>query len=376
MRAIAFYLPQYYPIPENDQWWGAGFTEWTNVARARPIFRGHRQPRLPADLGFYDLRLPEARAAQAELAEAHGLHGFCYYHYWFNGRRLLERPFDEVLASAEPNFPFCLCWANHSWTRGWLGMDREILIEQTYSDEDDARHAEWLAAAFSDPRYIRTDGRPIFLVYCPGDLPSAKRTTDLFRETCLRRGVAEPFLIGVDAHRPGKDFREDGFDATLVFEPQLGALEGALEDGFSRRNLVRNLRVGVMHGRVKAYDYREARRTMEQRVRSFPVIRSVLVRWDNTPRRGHDGIVMVNSSPEAFGQELEKVNGLGHSQLVFINAWNEWAEGNYLEPDQEYGTAYLQEVGRVLRGAGNGPRKGQIVEAQNRQEAAAGGDRP
>jgi lipopolysaccharide biosynthesis protein len=350
MRAIAFYLPQFHPIPENDQWWGMGFTEWTNVARARPVFRGHRQPRLPADLGFYDLRLPESRAAQAELAAAHGLQGFCYYHYWFNGRRLLERPFDEVLASGEPNFPFCLCWANESWTRRWLGEDREILLAQTYSDQDDARHAEWLAAAFSDPRYLRTDGRPIFLVYRPADLPSAKRTTEVIRKTCTRRSVQEPYLIGVDAHRPGKDFREEGFDATLVFEPQLGALQGAFDDGFSGERLIRNLYVGVRHGRVKAYDYQVARAVMNERVRDFPTIPSVFVRWDNTPRRGADGIVMVNSSPGAFGQELEAtINGLEDSDLLFINAWNEWAEGNYLEPDREYGTAYLEEMRRVLR---------------------------
>jgi lipopolysaccharide biosynthesis protein len=350
MRAIALYLPQFHPIAQNDQWWGTGFTEWTNVARARPIFRGHRQPRLPTDLGFYDLRLPEARAAQAELAAAYGLHGFCYYHYWFNGRRLLERPFNEVLASGEPGFPFCLCWANESWTRRWLGEDREILLAQTYGDDDDARHAEWLAEAFSDPRYIRMNGKPIFLVYRPADLPCAKKTNEVFRETCGRHGAGEPFLIGVDAHRPGKDFREEGFDATLVFEPQLGALQGAFEDEFSRRKLVRNLKVGVTHGRVKAYDYRDARRTMNQRARNFPVIPSVFVRWDNTPRRGADGIVMVNSSPQAFGQALEEtVGGLKDSGLVFINAWNEWAEGNYLEPDREYGTAYLEEMRRVLQ---------------------------
>jgi len=327
-----------------------GFTEWTNVARARPIFRGHRQPRLPADLGFYDLRLPEARHAQAALAAEYGIHGFCYYHYWFNGRRLLERPFNDVLASGQPDFPFCLCWANESWTRRWLGEDREVLLTQTYSPEDDLEHARWLAGAFSDSRYLRTDGRPIFLVYRPADLPSARRTTDVWRQTCMREGVGEPYLIGVDAHCPGRDFRDDGFDATLVFEPQLGALQGAFDDGFSRRKLARNLRVGVMHGRVKAYDYREARATMNRRVRNFPTIRSVFVRWDNTPRRGAHGIVMVSSSPEAFGHELRWAStGLPESQLLFINAWNEWAEGNYLEPDQEFGMAYLEALRCALQ---------------------------
>jgi lipopolysaccharide biosynthesis protein len=364
MRAIAFYLPQFHPIPENDSWWGMGFTEWTNVAGARPVYRGHRQPRLPADLGFYDLRLHETRQAQADLASEHGLSGFCYYHYWFNGRRLLERPFDDVLTSGRPDFPFCLCWANESWTRRWLGEDCEILLSQTYSDEDDRHHAEWLAGAFSDPRYLREDGRPIFLIYRPADLPSAKHTTDVIRQICESRGVGAPFLIGVDAHRPGKDFREDGFDATLVFEPQLGALDGAFDDGFSLRKLVRNLRLGVTNGRVKTYDYREARAKMNQRVRNFPTIPSVFVRWDNTPRRGGDGIVMVNCSPEAFAAALQSVIcELTGSQLVFINAWNEWAEGNYLEPDQEYGLGYLEEMRRVLEEGSKEPRRSESQSA-------------
>ncbi len=155
IRLIAFHLPQFHPIPENDAWWGKGFTEWTNVARARPLFRGHYQPRHPADLGYYDLRLPETRAVQAELAQTYGIEGFCYWHYWFHGYRLLERPVEEILASGQPDFPFCLAWANESWSRSWLGDDREVLVEQSYSEKDDVAHAHWLAAVFDDPRYIR-----------------------------------------------------------------------------------------------------------------------------------------------------------------------------------------------------------------------------
>ena len=162
VRAIAFYLPQFHPIPENDAWWGKGFTEWTNVAKARPLFRGHYQPHLPADLGFYDLRLPETREAQAELAREHGISGFCYYHYWFHGRRLLERPFQEVLESGRPKFPFCLCWANEPWSRRWLGEEQDILIAQTYSREDDEAHSEYLSSVFSDERYITVGNRPVF----------------------------------------------------------------------------------------------------------------------------------------------------------------------------------------------------------------------
>ncbi|MDJ0634982.1 MAG: glycoside hydrolase family 99-like domain-containing protein [Xenococcaceae cyanobacterium MO_188.B29] len=182
IKAIAFYLPQYHPIPENDKWWGKGFTEWTSVAKAKPLFKDHYQPHLPADLGFYDLRLPEVRQAQADLAREYGIYGFCYYHYWFNGKRLLERPFNEVLESGKPDFPFCLCWANENWTRRWDGQDREILIEQKYSVVDDREHIKSLISAFKDPRYIKIDGKPLFLIYRVNSLPDPSLTQKIWRE--------------------------------------------------------------------------------------------------------------------------------------------------------------------------------------------------
>ena len=235
-RFIAFYLPQFHPIPENDQWWGPGFTEWTNVVRGRPLFPGHYQPHLPADLGFYDLRLPEARLRQAELAAAHGIEGFCYWHYWFNGRRLLERPFNEVLASGEPKLPFCLAWANETWSRRWLGEEKQILMKQAYGPADDLNHIRWLITAFADPRYIRVANRPLFVVYRPHDLPVPKRTADVFRTECIRQGMPDPYLLGADAHRSGVDCWTLGFDGTLVFEPQLGALPGFRSERVSLAN--------------------------------------------------------------------------------------------------------------------------------------------
>ncbi len=190
-RLLAFYLPQFHPIPENDEWWGRGFTEWTNVTRARPLFPGHYQPQLPADLGFYDLRLPESRLAQAELARAHGIGAFCYYHYWFNGRRILQRPFDEMLSSGQPDFPFCLCWANENWTRAWDGMEREVLLGQRYSAEDDLDHIRWLCNAFADPRYLRINGRPLFLVYRIEDLPDPAATAERWRAEARALGIGE-----------------------------------------------------------------------------------------------------------------------------------------------------------------------------------------
>ena len=228
-RLIAFYLPQFHPIPENDTWWGRGFTEWTNVCQAKPLFREHYQPRLPADMGFYDLRVPETRAAQAELAREHGIEGFCYWHYWFQGRRLLWRPFNDVLQSGEPDFPFCLAWANESWSRRWLGEEEDVLAAQTYSDDDDVHHIQWLLQAFADRRHITVNGRPLFLIYRPRHLPDPQRTTDVFRTECVKAGLPEPFLVGIDAHCQNFDCRSIGFDGTLSFEPQLGILPGAFE---------------------------------------------------------------------------------------------------------------------------------------------------
>jgi lipopolysaccharide biosynthesis protein len=352
VRLVAFYLPQFHPIPENDSWWGRGFTEWTNVTKARPLFSGHYQPHLPADLGFYDLRLPEARQAQADLAAAHGLDAFCYYHYWFGGKQLLERPFAEVLKSGEPSFPFCLCWANESWSRRWLGEDQAILMRQTYSSDDDLAHARWLVRAFADARYLTVGGRPLFLVYRPADLPQPERTMDLLRSECVRHGLAEPYLVGVDSHSPGVDFRTRGFDSTLVFQPQLGVLPDFMEDGFKVSKLRRNWRFGVFSGRLKLYSYAASYRLMMQLRRDFPFIQTVFVGWDNTPRRSENAIVVVESRPGDFGRNLADAIGSaadapGHERLVFVNAWNEWAEGNHLEPDQRHGLDYLKEIKRL-----------------------------
>jgi hypothetical protein len=218
-RLIAFYLPQFHPIPENDQAWGKGFTEWTNVAKAKPLFPGHNQPKIPADLGFYDLRLPEARQAQADLARAYGIEGFCYWHYWFAGKRVLERPFNEVLKSGEPNFPFCLAWANQTWTGIWHGCPDRVLIEQTYPGlADYTTHFYTLLEAFTDPRYITVEGKPLFLVYNPEELPDPKQFTDCWRDLAIKSGLKGLYLIGVARHEYW--FPEpNGFDASIIINP-------------------------------------------------------------------------------------------------------------------------------------------------------------
>jgi hypothetical protein len=355
-RVIAFYLPQFHPIPENDRWWGTGFTEWTNVSRARPLFRGHRQPRVPADLGFYDLRLPETRAAQAELAASHGIAGFCYWHYWFHGKRLLERPFEEVLKSGAPDLPFCLAWANEPWTRTWLGRG-EVLQEQRYSADDDVDHGRWLLAALADERALRVDGRALFLVYRPDDLPEPRRTTDGIRAECVRAGLPEPFLVGINSWSRTTDCRPLGFDATRDYEPQLGDLPGAFKDGIDRVRLQRNLRLGVPSARLKLYRYADARRLMNRRRAGldFPHFPTIMAGWDSSPRRGRNGIVLVDNYASEFERGLRELVDAASArpadeQLVFVTAWNEWAEGNYLEPDTFDGTARLEAVRRVVIG--------------------------
>ena len=352
-RTIALYLPQFHPIPENDSWWGTGFTEWTNVTKARPLFRGHYQPHLPSDLGFCDLRVPEVRSAQADLAQSNGIDGFCYYHYWFSGRRLLHRPFDEVLASGAPDFPFCLCWANEPWSRRWTGEAREILMPQEHSAADDEAHGRFLVQAFADRRYIRHHDRPLFLIWRPKHLPDPRGTLDRIAARVAAEGLPRPFFMGVDSHCPGTDCRELGFDATMTFAPHLGVLPGAVDDGFSTERLLRNRRHGRLDGRLKIYDYDEVIQSVSRLRLDGRAAPCAFVGWDNTPRRGRNGVIITGNTPEKFGNDLRYCVRLAREwdsaePLVFINAWNEWAEGCHLEPDQRFGKAFLEQVSAVL----------------------------
>jgi lipopolysaccharide biosynthesis protein len=341
VRIISFYLPQYHPIPENDRWWGEGFTDWVNVRRTKLCFPGHYQPHVPADLGYYDLREPEVREAQAAMASTYAIFGFCYYHYWFGGHRLLERPFNEVLASGKPDFPFCLCWANENWTRRWDGMEHEILIQQQHSDSDDIRFIRALFPAFSDKRYIRINGRPLLIVYRTDILPNPARTASIWREEVHRAGLGDLYLCRAETfttYGNHVDPKMIGFDAALEFPPHavwsssLRATTIPADSDFD--------------GDV--FDYEQVvLNSLLRPTPSYKLFRGVMPTWDNTPRRRNKGYIFVNSSPELYEEWLADCiawtmrEHVKDERLVFVNAWNEWAEGCHLEPDVRYGYRYL-----------------------------------
>lgn len=348
-RVIAFYLPQFHPIPENDEWWGKGFTEWTNVARAKPLFKGHEQPRLPADLGFYDLRCPEVREAQAELALTYGVEGFCYWHYWFAGRRLLERPFNEVLESGSPNFPFCLGWANESWTGVWNNEPRRLLIEQTYpGDSDDREHFDYLLSAFSDSRYIRVDDKPLLYIYKPLKLPDAKRRLDQWREWAHQAGLKGLYILGNNQ----LDFvhaDELGLDGAVVSTHGVTTSESAALNRAKWLFWGVSKRLGV--GGPRVIDYSEAIKHLVPDLSrfDFDAYPCTYPNWDHTPRSGRRGLVYTGSTPELFKKHMmDAIRAVSSRKrdhrLVFLKSWNEWAEGNYIEPDAKWGHAYLDAL--------------------------------
>lgn len=344
MQSIAFYLPQFHPIPENNQWWGEGFTDWTNVVRGSPRFPGHYQPHVPGELGYYDLRDPNVRRDQAQLAVDHGISGFCYYHYWFEGRRLLQQPIDEVIRSGQPDFPFCLCWANENWTRAWDGNRSHVLIRQGYSPADDDDHLAWLARVFADPRYIRIDGRPLFIIYRCHDLPDQTRTVARWREQARALGVGELFLCRVDSyHQPRNDPRLVGLDAAVEFHP-----DGDILRSFLVRRLGRRLLGARGPFRNKVISYQEyVDRAVRRPSPRYPRFPCVVPSWDNVARRDHDATILRDSTPDAFESWVEQAarrSALGDLPIpmMFVNAWNEWAEGNHLEPCQRWGRGYLE----------------------------------
>lgn len=344
IRAIAIYLPQFHPIPENDEWWGKGFTEWTNVTKAKPRFEGHYQPHHPADLGYYDLRLEETRIEQAKLAAEYGISGFCYYHYWFIGKRILDRPAEDMLESGKPDFPFCFCWANENWTRRWDGRGEEVLLKQEYSEEDDLNHISHLKKFFNDARYIKVDGKPLFVVYRPSLFPDIKKTTECWRAECRKNGVGEIYLAYMQSFKNNAEPETIGFDAAIEFQPNFSffppAIKSEQDECFSS------------HDHVFTYDEVVANMLKRPQV-SYKLFPGVFPMWDNTSRRDAGATIIHNSTSKKYGAWLSEVvkSFKPYSKdenFVFLNAWNEWAEGNHLEPCRKWGRAYLEETKSVL----------------------------
>lgn len=349
----AFYLPQFHPTPENDRWWGKGFTEWRNVVTAEPLFEGHTQPVLPQDLGFYDLRLPEVMGSQTQLARKAGIDAFCVYHYWFSGRRILEQPLDNLLRRPDIDFPFYLCWANESWRRNWDGMSGTVLLEQGYEDGFETNFADDCAPYMRDKRYQRPDGsRPRFVIYRPSDLPDAAASVERLREAWRCNGVGEVEIGAVLFHLDRDTDRREGFDFWVEMPPH-GLVQG--EDylfGGPRGNLLDRETKGNFSGLV--YDYNRIARTSvsDRYSQSLPAntIRGIMPSWDNTARRGDKAHIAYGANPASFNLWLqsltEKVLDRSYRKELFINAWNEWAEKAILEPSMKYDDLYLKVLSR------------------------------
>jgi hypothetical protein len=353
-RVIAYYLPQFHPIPENDEWWGKGFTEWTNVGKAKPLFRGHYQPRVPADLGYYDLRLPEIREQQAQMARDAGIEGFCYWHYWFgNGKRLLERPFNEVLASGKPDFPFCLGWANESWKGFPHGLtNRNTLIEQRYPGIDDYKaHFYTVLPAFKDRRYITVDKKPFFLIYKPLDNPEVMVFIETWRKLARENGLSGIHFVGyLDSNGHSiKQIMNTKVDAvnTVRLDKYLfnRSLSKKIYDKLNK--IIFDMPFKYQYKKMSKYFIDAEEDTIEN------VYPSIVPGWDHTPRSGKNGLIMTNTTPNQFEKHIKKAMSVVEDKryehrIIMLKSWNEWAEGNYMEPDLKWGMQYLEHLKKVI----------------------------
>lgn len=352
VRLIAFHLPQFHRIAENDEWWGPGFTEWSNTTRALPRFAGHYQPRLPGDLGFYDLSDPEVLRRQATLARRGGIYGFCIHNYWFNGRQILQTPLENLLADCSIDLPFCVNWANESWSRRWDGSENEVLLQQSYSDRGADEYADYLLRLVADPRYIRVNGRPLVLVYRPGAMPEPAKLFNRWRARFEQAGAPNPYLVMVRSFF-SEDPRPFGLDAAAIFPPHRPG-PPIPSDRRWLRMLDRDYLSATISYQQSAED------ALAQRGEGFRLFPGVVPAWDNEARRPGRGHMLYGSTPGRYGVWLHRaceqasVAERSDERIVFINAWNEWAEGAYLEPDRHYGYAYLAETRRVVDALSDG----------------------
>lgn len=348
VRIIALYLPQYHPIKENDEWWGEGFTEWVNVAKARPLFPGHYQPTIPADLGFYDLRVPEVREKQAELAKEAGIEGFMYWHYWYGGKELLEKPFKEVVASGKPDFPFCLGWANHSWYKKRWSSDKgkdKLLIEQTYPGEQDhIDHFYSLLDAFRDERYIKVDGKLFFLIYIPSEFPDISEFLLLWRKLAKENGLNDFYFVGQPIGTTSQQIIEMGFDA--VYDGRMMRIH---DDNFILWKMIKRLignvfRCGVIYKYSKAMKYFN-----KKEAKLDYIIPGIYPNYDHSPRSRYRAYILRGFNPKLFYQHVLDTLKLvddkpEKNKIILLQSWNEWGEGNYMEPDRRFGKGLIHAM--------------------------------
>jgi hypothetical protein len=361
LKPIAIYLPQYHTIPENDEWWEKGFTEWTNVKTSKSYFPGHYQPHVPLNKNYYDLSDNEVLEQQAELAKSFGIEGFCFYHYWFSGQLLLEKPLHNMLNAKKPDMPFCLCWANENWTRTWDGRDKEVLMEQHYSAADDKKHIDYLMQFFLDDRYIKIDNKPVFLMYRTELHPHIKDAAKLWREEAIKAGFDGLYLIRVENHLKGINPESHGFDAAMEFAPDSGFKgKKVMKENYPLYLANKALHYsGIkksVHFKNGIYSYPNMVKSLINKpLRNYKYFRCAFPSWDNSARRKVNATIYLESKPAIFENWINKIadqtrkNLPENQQLLFINAWNEWGEGCHLEPDEEWGTQYLEALKKGIQ---------------------------
>lgn len=362
MKVIAFYLPQFHCIPENDTWWGSGFTEWTNVKKAKPFFKGHAQPKIPLENNYYNLLDPTTQEWQSSLALKYGISGFCYYHYWFDGKLLLEKPMEQMVQNSNIRVPFCICWANETWSRTWDGKNDDVLIKQNpyESREGWKKHFEYLLPFFQDKRYLKDNGRPILIIYKPYLIDKCDEMIEFWRMLAKKNGFPNLFIGFQHSSCFYKNFSYSNFDFGIEFEP----LYTYNEIGINEKNLysiiancLRNPEWGYMKMRsvlfrmpnIISYDYIWNKIICRNpKITEIPIFPGAFPSWDNSPRKGNKSIIFKGSTPEKFkkyfSEQIDHVKKVYNSEYIFINAWNEWGEGAYLEPDEQYGYGYLEAL--------------------------------
>lgn len=372
MKTIAFYLPQFHTFPENDEWWGKGFTEWTNMKRAEPLFEGHYQPRIPKDNNYYNLLDNNTWAWQIDLAKKHGVYGFCFYHYWFDGKLLMEKPVDNFLADTSLDMPFCICWANEHWTKAWSGKQNQVLIAQRYGGEKEwIEHFNYLLPFFKDKRYIRNNGKPLFILYRPELLEDAMNPMlDCWQRLARENGFEIEFgyqQIMFDLEKNKDDSR---FAYNVEYQPNyaihdlthnkhkfLKAIKRAISKPLYKLGI--NIEQARVEGLIKR-DYDELwKAVLDHKPTDEKCVPGAFVDWDNTPRKKDRGSVFMGAHPDKFqkymSELIKKTKNEYKKDMIFLFAWNEWAEGGYMEPDEKFGTAYLEALKKALEENGEFP---------------------